>query len=158
MTTQPERLHHLLDRARRGVILPAEGEQLAGIVGEMEADLHSYEEVVVGDLNEANTGLQRQAARAEATVARVRQAVDAGPVGPCCAHLIHAALNPPTGLTAEEREAADAYAAKLNTPPSAATLAAIAERIADGTAPRRKVRRRAAIDSPSDTAQQHEAT
>ncbi|MEU0157956.1 hypothetical protein ABZ154_03685 [Streptomyces sp. NPDC006261] len=33
MTTQPERLHHLLDRARRGVILPAEGEQLAEMVG-----------------------------------------------------------------------------------------------------------------------------
>ncbi|MEU2996859.1 hypothetical protein ABZ684_04680 [Streptomyces sp. NPDC006995] len=68
MTTQPERLHHLLDRARRGVILPAEGEQLAEMVGELEADLHRYEEVVVGDLNEANTGLQRQAARAEARV------------------------------------------------------------------------------------------
>ncbi|MFJ1782432.1 hypothetical protein ACIOKA_37635 [Streptomyces anulatus] len=28
-------------------------------------------------------------------VTRVRQAVDAGPVGSCCAHLIRAALNPP---------------------------------------------------------------
>ncbi|WP_405391089.1 hypothetical protein OG596_26475 [Streptomyces sp. NBC_01102] len=37
MTEQP-RLHHLLDRARRGVILPAEGEQLAVLVGEMEAE------------------------------------------------------------------------------------------------------------------------
>ncbi|MGW9238151.1 hypothetical protein ACWGRL_05345 [[Kitasatospora] papulosa] len=36
MTTQPERLHHLLDRARRGVILPAEGEALAVLVGELE--------------------------------------------------------------------------------------------------------------------------
>ncbi|MEU3432323.1 hypothetical protein [Streptomyces sp. NPDC006863] len=139
MTTQPERLHHLLDRARRGVILPAEGEQLAEMVGELgerladyenrinwhttcascarildsayaetvraetaearvaelEADNARYEEVVVGELNEANTSLQRQAARAEANVARVRQAVDAGPVGSCCAHLIRAALNPP---------------------------------------------------------------
>ncbi|MFI7890930.1 hypothetical protein ACIFUY_06655 [Streptomyces sp. CACIS-1.16CA] len=95
MTTQPQRLHHLLDRARRGVILPAEGEQLAEMVGQMEADLHRYEEVVVGDLNEANIGLQREVAQAEATVARVRQAVDAGPVGSCCAHLIRAALNPP---------------------------------------------------------------
>ncbi|WP_031029998.1 MULTISPECIES: hypothetical protein [unclassified Streptomyces] len=33
--------------------------------------------------------------QAEATLARVRQAVDAGPVGSCCAHLIRAALNPP---------------------------------------------------------------
>ncbi|MEU2403370.1 hypothetical protein ABZ609_03455 [Streptomyces rubiginosohelvolus] len=196
MTTQPERLHHLLDRARRGVILPAEGEALAQLVRvreerlallengarersalleeardaleaagineahggdswprlvpaieelaadrdrlateakilrarvndqnaaadvavsavrlmneagaqrdraearirELEAEVAHYEEVVVGDLNEANIGLQRQAARAEATVTRVRQAVDAGPVGSCCAHLIRAALNPP---------------------------------------------------------------
>ncbi|MEU0354921.1 hypothetical protein [Streptomyces cyaneofuscatus] len=62
MTTQPERLHHLLDRARRGVLLPAEGEALATLVGEIEADLHRYEEVVVGDLNEANIRLQRQLA------------------------------------------------------------------------------------------------
>lgn len=61
----------------------------------LEAENARYEEVVVGDLNEANTSLQRQAARAEATVARVRQTVDAGPVGSCCAHLIRAALNPP---------------------------------------------------------------
>ncbi|MFF5643003.1 hypothetical protein [[Kitasatospora] papulosa] len=41
MTTQPEqdRLHHLLDRLRRGVILPAEAEQLAGHVGELEQQL-----------------------------------------------------------------------------------------------------------------------
>lgn len=156
--TQPQRLHHLLDRLLRDVLLPEEREQLAQLVRGQEADLHRYEEVLVGDLNEANIGLQRQAARAEVIVARVRQAVDAGPVGSCCAHLIRAALNPPAGLTPEEREAADAYAAKLNAPPSAATLAFIAERIADGTAPRRKVRRRAAIDSPSDTAQQREGT
>lgn len=37
MTTQPERLHHLLDRARRGVILPDEGEQLAELVGHLVA-------------------------------------------------------------------------------------------------------------------------
>ncbi|MFF2226263.1 hypothetical protein ACFVV7_23445 [Streptomyces globisporus] len=39
MTTrpEPERLHHLLDRARRGVILPAEGEQLAEMVGHLVA-------------------------------------------------------------------------------------------------------------------------
>ncbi|MFJ6440243.1 hypothetical protein [Streptomyces sp. NPDC091649] len=39
MTTQPERLHHLLDRARRGVIRPAEGEALAELVAEREARL-----------------------------------------------------------------------------------------------------------------------
>ncbi|MET9942973.1 hypothetical protein, partial [Streptomyces halstedii] len=37
--TQPERLHHLLDRARRGVILPAEGEQLAALVRAREERL-----------------------------------------------------------------------------------------------------------------------
>ncbi|MFE5853565.1 hypothetical protein ACFQ61_10175 [Streptomyces sp. NPDC056500] len=38
MTTQPEHdhLHHLLDRARRGVILPAEAEQLNALVAELE--------------------------------------------------------------------------------------------------------------------------
>ncbi|MFF8250147.1 hypothetical protein [Streptomyces griseus] len=33
-----------------------------------------------------------------AIVARVTRAVDAGPVGSCCAHIIRAALTPPTGL------------------------------------------------------------
>ncbi|MGW4250477.1 hypothetical protein [Streptomyces californicus] len=75
MTGQPERLHHLLDRARRGVILPAEGEALAKLVGELEADLHRYEEVLVGDLNEANIRLQREVARltAERDAARARR-------------------------------------------------------------------------------------
>jgi len=160
VTTQPDPVHHLLDRLLRGVLLPEEAEQLAGAVRILQARVNDQDGAAsvavsaVRLMNQAGAGRDR----AEATVARVRQAVDAGPVGSCCAHLIHAALNPPTGLTVEERKAADAYAAKLNTPPSAATLAAIAERIADGTAPRRKVRRRAAIDSPSDTAQQHEAT
>lgn len=39
MTTQPpeaERLHHLLDRLLRGVILPEEAEQLAALVRELE--------------------------------------------------------------------------------------------------------------------------
>ncbi|MFZ4264484.1 hypothetical protein [Streptomyces arboris] len=36
MTTQPEPVHHLLDRLLRGVILPAEGEQLAALVQELE--------------------------------------------------------------------------------------------------------------------------
>ncbi|WP_399554109.1 hypothetical protein OG582_40640 (plasmid) [Streptomyces anulatus] len=35
-------------------------------------------------------------------VARVARAVDAGPVGSCCAHLIRAALNPPTGAGHDE--------------------------------------------------------
>lgn len=73
-------------------------DELDARVRELEAENARYEEVVVGDLNEANTGLQRQAARAEAAVARVRQAVNAGPVGSCCAHLIRAALNPPPAV------------------------------------------------------------
>ncbi|MGC5534274.1 hypothetical protein [Streptomyces sp. SR-10] len=44
--------------------------------------------------------LEQRITGLEATVARVRRAVDAGPVGSCCAHLIHAALNPPAGSTA----------------------------------------------------------
>ncbi|MFI5649956.1 hypothetical protein ACIA71_01885 [Streptomyces anulatus] len=38
--------------------------------------------------------LEQRITELEGAVARVRQAVDAGPVGSCCAHLIHAALNP----------------------------------------------------------------
>ncbi|MFE3491162.1 hypothetical protein [Streptomyces griseus] len=34
----------------------------------------------------------------EGIVARVTRAVDAGPVGSCCTHIIRAALNPPTDL------------------------------------------------------------
>lgn len=111
MTTQPDPVHHLLDRLLRGVLLPEEGEQLAGAVRilqarvndqdgaasvavtavrlmneagaqrdraearvrELEAEVHHYEEVVVGDLNEANIGLQRQAATAEARVRELEQ-------------------------------------------------------------------------------------
>ncbi|MGW7001352.1 hypothetical protein ACWGCW_00645 [Streptomyces sp. NPDC054933] len=41
-------------------------------IAELESDLEHYEETVVGDLNEKNIALARQAARAEATIARVR--------------------------------------------------------------------------------------
>ncbi|MER6601143.1 hypothetical protein [Streptomyces parvus] len=68
MTGQPDQLDHLLDRMLRGVLLPEEAARLRTLVGELKADLHRYEEEVVGDLNEANTGLQRQVARAEARV------------------------------------------------------------------------------------------
>ncbi|MEU1122152.1 hypothetical protein ABZ371_00830 [Streptomyces sp. NPDC005899] len=54
MTGQPRlpadaveaRLNHLLDRARRGVLLPAEGEALAGMVGELEAKVTEYEHTI----------------------------------------------------------------------------------------------------------------
>ncbi|MFC9036827.1 hypothetical protein [[Kitasatospora] papulosa] len=41
--TDDDRLRHLLDRARRGVILPAEGEALAVLVGEREAAIEQAE-------------------------------------------------------------------------------------------------------------------
>ncbi|MFJ7525175.1 hypothetical protein ACIQ1S_09630 [Streptomyces griseus] len=52
-------------------------------------------------MNEA--GAQRDYAEArvrglEGIVARVTRAVDTGPVGSCCTHIIRAALTPPTGL------------------------------------------------------------
>ncbi|MER6602529.1 hypothetical protein [Streptomyces parvus] len=46
----------------------ARAETAEARVTELEAENARYEEVVVGDLNEANTGLQRQAARVEARV------------------------------------------------------------------------------------------
>lgn len=39
MTTQPQRLHHLLDRLLRGVLLPEEAEQLAALVRAREERL-----------------------------------------------------------------------------------------------------------------------
>ncbi|WP_329308380.1 hypothetical protein [Streptomyces microflavus] len=38
-------------------------DELDARVRELEAEVHRYEEVVVGDLNEANIGLQREVAR-----------------------------------------------------------------------------------------------
>ncbi|MGW1814230.1 hypothetical protein ACWCQM_11790 [Streptomyces sp. NPDC002125] len=48
MSEQP-RLHHLLDRLRRGVLLPAEAEALAGLVAELEQHLDD----AAGELAEA---------------------------------------------------------------------------------------------------------
>ncbi|MFF3300945.1 hypothetical protein [Streptomyces sp. NPDC002908] len=42
MSEQP-RLHHLLDRLRRGVLLEAEAEALAGLVGDVEAAIEQAE-------------------------------------------------------------------------------------------------------------------
>ncbi|MGW4670110.1 hypothetical protein [Streptomyces sp. NPDC004324] len=60
---------------------------------QLYADLARYEEVQ-GDMNENAIDLARRAARAEATVARVQRLLDHGPIGTCCAHLLHAALHP----------------------------------------------------------------
>ncbi|MFI6140360.1 hypothetical protein ACIBCC_19495 [Streptomyces griseus] len=64
------------------------------------------ERVQLDDLTEdALAALYDERDRAEARVrglegivARVRRAVDTGPVGACCAHIIRAALTPPAGL------------------------------------------------------------
>lgn len=95
MTTQP-RIHHLLDRLLRGVLLPAEAEQLAGLVRELERRADVSDAVAAGNLRHVKQ-LIPAVQQAEAVVARVTRAVDAGPVGSCCTHLIRAALNPPTG-------------------------------------------------------------
>jgi hypothetical protein len=47
--TEQDRLNHLLDRLRRGVLLPAEAEQLAGLVAELEQQLDD----ATGELAEA---------------------------------------------------------------------------------------------------------
>lgn len=103
MTTQPDRLHHLLDRLLRDVLLPEEREQLAGLVREREERLADYESRInwhttcascARILDSAYAETVRAEA-AEAVVARVRRAVDTGPVGACCAHIIRAALTPP---------------------------------------------------------------
>ncbi|MFF2864546.1 hypothetical protein ACFVSX_32280 [Streptomyces rubiginosohelvolus] len=109
MTGQPDELDHLLDRMLRGVLLPEECEQLAALVREREERLADYENRInwhttcascARILDSAYAETVR-AETAEAAVARVRQTVDAGPVGACCAHLIHAALNPPTPAHSE---------------------------------------------------------
>ncbi|WP_399553859.1 hypothetical protein OG473_39355 (plasmid) [Streptomyces anulatus] len=122
MTTQP-RIHHLLDRLLRGVLLPGEEEQLATLVRAQEQRLEDWKQAASAGMTLADnlrseilalapgvplvcsddrhkTQVPAQAIRIrelEAVVARVTRAVDAGPVGSCCAHLIRAALNPPTG-------------------------------------------------------------
>ncbi|NEE44694.1 hypothetical protein G3M55_08745, partial [Streptomyces sp. SID8455] len=69
-TTQPERLHHLLDRLLRGVILPEEGEQLAGAVRILQARINDQDgaaSVAVSAIRLMNqAGAQRD--RAEARV------------------------------------------------------------------------------------------
>lgn len=50
MTTQPDRVHHLLDRLLRGVILPEEAEQLAGAVRELERRADVSDAVAKGNL------------------------------------------------------------------------------------------------------------
>ncbi|MDW4900633.1 hypothetical protein RB625_19680 [Streptomyces californicus] len=68
MTTQPERLHHLLDRLLRDVLLPEEREQLAGAVRLLQArvnDQNGAADVAVRAVRLMNeAGAQRDAAEA----------------------------------------------------------------------------------------------
>ncbi|MFD9764744.1 hypothetical protein ACFWXI_14575 [[Kitasatospora] papulosa] len=72
MTTQPEqdRLHHLLDRARRGVILPAEGEALATLVAELEKRARQTEELL-SIAHETSNRSEAERARMEQRVAEL---------------------------------------------------------------------------------------
>lgn len=87
MTEQP-RLHHLLDRMLRGALLPAEREQLAGLVGDVEKDrdaardrLDYHEQTMLPDLRRRTesdaAAIKRwrdRANQAEADLAEVTQA------------------------------------------------------------------------------------
>lgn len=65
-----QRLHHLLDRMLRGVLLPAEREQLAGLVGELEAHAGRRDRTATHRL--AVLGKRREQIRAlEAEVTRL---------------------------------------------------------------------------------------
>lgn len=75
MTTQPQRIHHLLDRLLRGVLLPEEAEQLAGAVRILQARVNDQDgaaSVAVSAVRLMNqAGAQRD--RAEARAAELQQ-------------------------------------------------------------------------------------
>ncbi|WP_405548789.1 hypothetical protein [Streptomyces microflavus] len=80
MTTQPDPVHHLLDRLLRGVLLPEEAEQLAGAVRILQARVNDQDgaaSVAVSAIRLMNqAGAQRDRAEArvrelEAEVARL---------------------------------------------------------------------------------------
>lgn len=62
------------DAERRVRVQRARAEAAETALVALRKEQDEYEENVVGDLNEANTDLARQAARAEAAIARVRKA------------------------------------------------------------------------------------
>lgn len=62
------------DAERRVRVLRARAETVETTLIALRKEQDEYEENVVGDLNEANIGLARQAARAEAAIERVRKA------------------------------------------------------------------------------------
>ncbi|MFF9271118.1 hypothetical protein [Streptomyces rochei] len=84
---------------------------------QLYADLDRYEEVV-GELNEANTGLARQAARAEAVIARVQRLLDSGPIGTCCDYLLRAALDREQPAPAPAATDGRDYVLTFNHPPT----------------------------------------
>ncbi|MFD3638250.1 hypothetical protein [Streptomyces griseus] len=107
MTTKPERvqLGDLTEDALAA--LYDERDRLAVEVKILRARVSDQNEAAdvavraIRLMNEA--GAQRDHAKTrvrglEGIVARVTRAVDAGPVGSCCTHIIRAALTPPTGL------------------------------------------------------------
>ncbi|MFJ6238973.1 hypothetical protein ACIQH0_33380 [Streptomyces griseus] len=107
MTTQPERvqLDDLTEDALAG--LYDERDRIAAEVKILRArvnDQNAAADVTVSAIRLVNeAGAQRDRAEArvrglESIIARVRRAVDTGPVGACCAHIIRAALTPPAGL------------------------------------------------------------
>lgn len=65
-----DRLRHLLDRARHGVILPAEGEQLAGLVGELERERDTLDAVCLSN-KRAYVGAVQAVRTAEARIAEL---------------------------------------------------------------------------------------
>ncbi|WP_228994370.1 helix-turn-helix transcriptional regulator [Streptomyces sp. DH8] len=69
-------------------------------VRELEANVQTLQDAL-GAVTGQCRAAEHHARQAEATVARVRRAVDAGPVGICCAHIIRAALTPPTAAHGE---------------------------------------------------------
>ncbi|MYX16874.1 hypothetical protein GTY67_26355 [Streptomyces sp. SID8374] len=88
MTTQPqhdERLHHLLDRLLRGVLLPEEAEQLAGAVRMLQARVNDQDGaacVAVSAVRLMNdAGAQRD--RAEARIRELEAEVHRLTAGQC---------------------------------------------------------------------------
>ncbi|WP_435285194.1 hypothetical protein [Streptomyces bacillaris] len=85
MTTQPDRVHHLLDRLLRGVLLPEEAEQLAGAVRILQARVNDQDgaaSVTVSAIRLMNqAGAQRD--RAEACVRELEAEVARLTAGQC---------------------------------------------------------------------------
>jgi glucose-6-phosphate-specific signal transduction histidine kinase len=89
-----EQLLHLADRARRGVALDAEHDQLAAGIAALGEQAARADRVARSAAREAAEALTAQLA-AEARLARVRRLLDRGPIGTCCDRYLRAALDAP---------------------------------------------------------------